>query len=317
MLPILPALLLLAATYVSARLPDGRAHANMQPMPVVGRLGPGSDAVKYSKTGQLLPSLNTTYYFDQLIDHNNPSLGTFKQRYWFDWENYEPGGPMVLFTPGEGNAEEFTVFLTNRSMVGLLAQQENGASIAIEHRFFGLSNPYPDLSVASLKYLTIQQAIDDLAYFAKNVKLLMPGGDCVSPDKAPWVLVGGSYSGALTSFAKVNKPDIFWAGYASSAVVESIVDFWKYFDIVRQFMPQNCSADVQAVVQHFDKVFTSGNQSAIDALKDAYGMADVTHLDDVAGALRNNLWDWQNLSPLSGPGAHFYQFCDALEVKNG
>jgi hypothetical protein len=30
--------------------------------------------------------------------------------------------------------------------------------------------------------------------------------------------------------------------------------------------------------------------------------------------VRNNLWDWQSLSPESGPGTLFFQFCDALEV---
>ena len=73
----------------------------------------------------------------------------------------------------------------------------------LEHRFYGLSNPYPDLSVASLKVHTIQQAIDDLEYFAKNVKLPQPNGDSVAPGQAPWVLIGGSYSGALTSFTVV------------------------------------------------------------------------------------------------------------------
>ena len=33
--------------------------------------------------------------------------------------------------------------------------------------------------------------------------------------------------------------------------------------------------------------------------------------------MRNNLWDWQSLSPTSGPGSQFFDFCDALEVKNG
>ena len=43
------------------------------------------------RNGTELPPLNATYYFDQLIDHNNPSLGTFKQRYWHTWEFYGPG----------------------------------------------------------------------------------------------------------------------------------------------------------------------------------------------------------------------------------
>lgn len=33
--------------------------------------------------------------------------------------------------------------------------------------------------------------------------------------------------------------------------------------------------------------------------------------------MRNNLWDWQSLQPNSGPGQDFFQFCDALEVKDG
>lgn len=34
-------------------------------------------------------------------------------------------------------------------------------------------------------------------------------------------------------------------------------------------------------------------------------------------SVRNNLWDWQSMQPDSGPGATFFEFCDALEVKNG
>lgn len=61
-------------------------------------------------------------------------------------------------------------------------------------------------------------------------------------------------------------------------------DFWAYFEPIRQNMPKNCSADVEAVVAFFDATFTGDNQTAIDDLKALYGMEGVTHLDDVAGA---------------------------------
>ena len=113
----------------------------------------------------------------------------------------------------------------------------------LEHRFFGESNPYNDLSVQSFRVHTVQQAIDDLVYFAQNVQLPMPGGDQVAPGKAPWILVGGSYAGALTSYTLTkyvypllvryllgsvlirasSQPGVFTAGYASSAVVQAIV----------------------------------------------------------------------------------------------
>jgi hypothetical protein len=94
-------------------------------------------------------------------------------------------------------------YVTNRTINGLIAKQQKGAAIIIEHRFFGYSNPYNDLTSQSLKLLTIQQAIDDLVYFANNVDLPMPGGDAVKPGQAPWILIGGSYSGALTSWTMV------------------------------------------------------------------------------------------------------------------
>ena len=82
--------LALLVLVVHARLPDGRLHGNMMRRPsmprVAGFVEPLTDV-----SGQQLPPLNKTYYFDQLIDHNNPSLGTFKQRYFHTWEFYEPG----------------------------------------------------------------------------------------------------------------------------------------------------------------------------------------------------------------------------------
>ncbi|KAI0832760.1 peptidase S28 [Trametes gibbosa] len=308
--------LALATGLADAATRDGRLHGNIARRPSVPPVPAPADAPVTSRNGTQLPPYNQTYYFDQLIDHTNPSLGTFKQRFWTTYEWYEAGGPVVLFTPGEANAQPYSGYLTNRTVNGQIAQELGGVTIVLEHRYYGLSNPYDDLSVKSLKFHTIQQAIDDLEYFAKRADLPMPGGDALKPGQAPWVLIGGSYSGALTSFTMVNKPNLFQAAYASSAVVESIVDYWGYFEPIRQFMPQNCSADVQAVIAHIDEVFTSGNRKEINNIKALFNMSALTHLDDVAGALRNNLWDWQSLSP-SSKGGQFFEFCDALEVKNG
>lgn len=61
-------------------------------------------------------------------------------------------------------------------------------------------------------------------------------------------------------------------------------DFWAYFEPIRQNMPKNCSADVQAAIAHVDSVFTSGSTNAIASLKATFGLEDVKHLDDAAGA---------------------------------
>ena len=113
-----------------------------------------------------------------------------------------PHGPHAarILTVAFPRRAAYTGYLTNRTVNGQIAQAQNGAAIVLEHRYYGLSNPYDDLSVKSLQFHTIQQAIDDLEYFTKNVVLPQPDGDAVKPGQAPWVLVGGSYSGALTGF---------------------------------------------------------------------------------------------------------------------
>ncbi|KAG2129726.1 uncharacterized protein EDB93DRAFT_1256142 [Suillus bovinus] len=82
-------------------------------------------------------------------------------------------------------------------------------------------------------------------------------------------------------------------------------------------MPQNCSSDVEAVIAYLDGLYMANDTAGIQILKEAFGLGDLVHVDDFAGALQSNLFDWQALQPYVGPGAMFFQFCDALEVKNG
>lgn len=311
----------MALAFVVAALLAACAHAAVPNamLRAVPALPPitAEEGLRTTPNGTTVPSLNTVYIFDQLIDHTNPSLGTFKQRYWMDWEYYKPGGPIIFMTPGEANAQNYTGYLTNSTINGLIAQQQNGATVLIEHRFFGLSNPYPNLSSQSLAFLTIQQAIDDLVYFAQQANLPMPGGDNVKPNTTPWILIGGSYSGALTAWTMVNRPGIFYAGYSSSGVVEAITNYWAYFKPIQEYMPQNCSADVQRVIAYLDGLYATNDTQKLQELKSAFGLGGLSHIDDFAAALQYNLFDWQELTPFIGPGAMFFQFCDALEVKDG
>jgi hypothetical protein len=111
---VLPFLSLPLNSY--ARLHDGRLHGNMPPMAALPKVQIPEDFSVTDVNGMALPPINTTYYFDQLIDHNNPSLGTFKQRYWHTWNFYEAGGPIIISTPGEGNADGYEGYLTNRTV---------------------------------------------------------------------------------------------------------------------------------------------------------------------------------------------------------
>ena len=71
------------------------------PLPLPQRVSAPStkSPMTKSSTGASLPPLGTVYYFDQLIDHNDPSKGTFRQRYWNSWEFYQPGMTLLYLIP--------------------------------------------------------------------------------------------------------------------------------------------------------------------------------------------------------------------------
>lgn len=65
--------------------------------------------------------------FEQYLDHSDPSLGTFEQRYWWDGSNYKTGGPVFVFNPGESAADDMIGYLANDTVPGRYAQEFNGA----------------------------------------------------------------------------------------------------------------------------------------------------------------------------------------------
>lgn len=199
----------------------------------LGRLIP---PVESSENADVFPAsmasaVNATgsAFFTQLLDHDNPSKGTFQQKFWWNSEFWAgPGSPVVFFTPGEISAANYGAYLTNVTITGLYAQEIKGAVVMVEHRFWGSSSPYAELNAETLQLLTLHQAIADFTYFAKTVALPFDTAHSSNADKAPWVFSGGSYSGALAAWTESIAPGTFWAYHASSAPVEAISDYVSF-----------------------------------------------------------------------------------------
>ncbi|RYP05719.1 hypothetical protein DL764_003612 [Monosporascus ibericus] len=247
--------------------------------------------------------------FEQLLDHSDPSRGTFPQRYWWDAEFFEEGGPIILFNPGESDAGESLEYLTNMSLPGYYAQQLKGAVIMIEHRYFGESVPYRTLTTETLQDLNLPNAIHDMTYFAKNVDCeFCEGGTCNS-DENPWVLVGGSYSGALAAWTSELDPGTFAAYHASSAVVQAIHDFWQYFTPIEAALPRKCSRNLRTAIHYIDSVFQGGNEEQIAQLKTFFGLGSLRDAD-FADILANPLSEFQSDARIT------MAFCDYLGASN-
>ncbi|KAI9274406.1 serine carboxypeptidase S28-domain-containing protein [Phascolomyces articulosus] len=222
------------------------------------------------------------FYFDQLVDHSNPSAGTFKHRYWANTDWYQSGGPVILYNAGEMDAIDRAIYVKNSSMA-LLAEQLHGVVIVMEHRCYGGSQLGPDYSVEYLKTLNTEQALEDIASIIKEVKL--PNLEIPPAPETKWIVYGGSYSGNLAAWMRYRYPDIVFAAVPSSAPVQMKYNYFEYFYPIRKFGPKHCIHAVEQVISHVDHILFSPLQGPKERLKESFGVKDLKHDDDFANCM--------------------------------
>jgi hypothetical protein len=223
------------------------------------------------------------------------SSDKFNLRYWFDASHYKKGGPIIILEGGETSGAGRLTFL-QKGILAQLVQATNGIGVVIEHRYYGTSFPVPDLSTKNLRFLTHEQAMADVAYFAKNVKFPgMENTDLTAP-KNPYIVYGGSYAGAFVAFLRVKYPDIFWGAISSSGVTKAIWDYWEYYDIIRQFAPKECSVTTQKLTNVVDNILIGkkDDEDLMMRLKEAFLLPNVTVTGDFTSALSSGLGAWQS-----------------------
>jgi hypothetical protein len=66
-------------------------------------------------------------------------------------------------------------------------------------------------------------------------------------------------------------------------------DYYEYFTPIREYMPQNCSSDVQAVIAHLDKMYAADDTAGIQTLQEAFALGSLDHVGDFATARESYL----------------------------
>ena len=166
-------------------------------------------------------------WFKQTLDHfkRGENTETFDQKYFVDDTHYDGSGPVILYINGEAPLYSAP---GGSSFTGYMAQQMKAMIVAVEHRFYGDSHPFSDMSTSSLRYLNSAQALLDLRKFRITYDQQLGPRQDGTPHQ--WVVVGGSYAGSLAAWSRLRFPHLFAAAHASSAPIEAIDTFTR-FDI--------------------------------------------------------------------------------------
>lgn len=226
------------------------------------------------------------------VDHfHNDSLyephsnDTFGLRYWFDPSHYKKGGPIIVLQSGETSGVGRLPFL-QKGIVAILAKATHGLGVILEHRYYGESRVTPDLSTENLRFLTTDQALADMAYFARHVVFEgLEHLDLTSPNN-PYIAYGGSYAGAFVAFLRKLYPDVYWGAISSSGVPEAIYDYWQYYEAHRLFAPTDCVTATQKLTHMVDNILINkADTEYTQRLKTIFGLGNITRSDDFANTL--------------------------------
>ncbi|ODM93114.1 putative serine protease K12H4.7 [Orchesella cincta] len=190
------------------------------------------------------PEKVSTLWLNQTLDHFTPSdTRTWKQRYYVNDQFYKPGGPVFLMIGGEGEAT--SIWMTNGAWI-TYAKELNALCFQLEHRFYGKSHPLPDLSLESLKYLSSQQALADLASFTVAMKSTYNLTD------NKFVAFGGSYPGSLAAWYRLKYPHLVDIAVSTSAPLLAQLNFKDYLGVVRDSIDvtnSQCNQQIQKAVK--------------------------------------------------------------------
>jgi hypothetical protein len=227
------------------------------------------------------------YNFTIPVDHFDTSnKDTYDNRFFVNDTYYKTGGPVILFDFGEGgispaSAADFLAEYSVTSAPLRLAKKLNGLVIGWEHRYYGYSRPVPmddntGLPVegaSGYKYLTADQALEDVAYFANGFnKTTLDENDVIKstekldPYHTPWIFIGGSYPGMRAAWARLMHPEIFYASWSSSAPVETQADGSVYYNPIVRALPRNCTNDLKAAIKYVDDTLDSGSDDELRAV---------------------------------------------------
>lgn len=227
------------------------------------------------------------------IDHFGSSKGTFKNRYWVN-DTYYDGGPVFVYDVGETDAESYYVPVLQegegvQSSVMALTKKYKGLAILWEHRYYGQSVPFLDklasvdnFTVNEWQYLTLDQALEDFAVFAKGFtlpsgsRIKLKSADALKPQNTPWIVVGASYPGVRAAVLRIRNPEVVFASWSSSGPIQAQINMASYYEAVERALPRNCSTDWVAVTKYVDGVLMGSDTTEQIAVKRALYVASAS-----------------------------------------
>lgn len=220
-----------------------------------------------------------TRLVDLRVDHFNPfDRRTFDARYFVNSEVYLPGGPLFIYV--SGGFEVYDEFLTQGAVFEIAADLR-GHVFALEHRYFGNSRPTADASTENLQFLTVPQALADIAQFISFVRANYYGAR-----NSRVILWGRHYGGALAVWARQKYPNLVDGVWASSAPIDAPLEYPQLmpnaFYTINSIGGPECGNVITGAMQMIGNAIRARDTSVVERRLRLCSPIDIDIPEDVA-----------------------------------
>lgn len=224
---------------------------------------------------------NDNYFFQTPLDHfDRQNTDTFRHRFFVNttyWDSSQSDAPVFLCVGGEGPPLDPSVLYDSdhcNDMVELAQSLDSGALlVALEHRYYGLSIPDRDLSTENLRYLTTEQALEDVALFITHINQKYEG------QGHKWITWGGSYPGMVSAFSRLRFPHLIHGSVSSSSPVQAKINMEGYNDLVANSISLESVGGSQECLD----TVANGHKQIGDLLQTSEGREQLSDLFDICG----------------------------------
>jgi len=216
----------------------------------------------------------TQMEFTQTLDHfNYLDQRTYQQRYWVNDKFFdEEEGPIFLYICGEYTCS----IRDDRLFPFMVGASHNAKLMALEHRFYGKSQPFDNWATQNFGYLNAEQALADIATFL---------GEFAAKQDRKVIVIGGSYPGALSAWFREKYPHMAVAAWSSSGVVYPKVDFWQfdeqvYLSTVKS--GEECPNTIKKIFKQVNSNIHSADEDVKSKTMSLMGASPKMHIGDFA-----------------------------------
>ncbi|XP_055545772.1 putative serine protease K12H4.7 [Wyeomyia smithii] len=216
--------------------------------------------------------------FRTRVDHFNPQdRATFEFGYFSNDEYYQPGGPIFIFLGGNWPLGQYYI---EHGHFHDIASYEHGWLFTNEHRYYGDSVPTEDLSVENLQFLTVEQALVDVAEWIVHLRQ-----NVVQDENARVILAGTGYAGAVATWMRHRYPHLVDGAWVSSGQVDARFNFKEFAfeigEVIREFGGDDCFGTIWRGFRTGEALFDAGLGETVTDLFNTCAPVDMENMLDV------------------------------------